>query len=81
MPHQILKPEIVIRVYASTVRNGMGSARETAEILGKMGYRNQVTGKPITKQAVLECLRKSEYGKELLAGTSKTKWKDRYADE
>lgn len=79
MPNTILKPEVVLEVYLSTVgEGGMGSARRTAEILGTMGYLNQVTHKPITKQAVLECLRKSEAGREALGITSKNKWRSRY---
>lgn len=81
MPYQILKPELVIKVYISTIaENGIGSARRTAEILGEMGVHNQVTGYPPTKQAVLECLRKSAEGRELLKGTARSKWRrGRYA--
>lgn len=79
MPNLILmKPEVVLEVYLSTIENGVGSARKTAEILGEMGYLNSVTHKPITKQAVLECLRKFEAGREALKGTSKSKWRNRY---
>ena len=53
MPNLILmKPEVVLEVYLSTIENGVSSARKTAEILGEMGYLNSVTNKPITKQAV-----------------------------
>jgi len=81
MPYQILKPEVVIDVYLSTIGpDGIGSARKTAEILGDMGIRNQVTHKAPTKQAVLECMRKSERGKWILKETSRSKWKTgRYA--
>jgi len=78
MPNVILKPEVVLEVYKSTIENGLGSARKTAEMLGKMGYRNPITHKSITKQAVLECLRKLEEGRILLRMTSATKWRDRY---
>jgi len=81
MPYQILKPEVVIDVYLSTIGpDGIGSARKTAEILWHLGYANQVTHKPVSKQAVLECMRKSERGKWILKETSRSKWKTgRYA--
>lgn len=80
MPYQILKPDIVIDVYLSTIgSDGIGSARKTAELLGAKGYVNQVTHKPITKQAVLECMRKTERGRWVLKETSRSKWKGRYA--
>ena len=76
MPYQILKSEIVIAVYLTTIdEHGIGSAQKTAKILGEQGFKNQVTGKDLTKQAVLECMRKSERGKWILKETSKSKWK------
>jgi hypothetical protein len=79
MPHKILENSVVLRVYLSTVEtDGIGSARKTAEILGEMGYLNQVTHRPITKQAVLECLRKFPEGRDALKATSQNKWRSRY---
>ena len=80
MPRVVLfKPEIVLEIYLSTINeHGQGSARKTAEILGEKGYLNPNTHKPITKQAVLECLRKMEEGKEALRKTAKNKWRSRY---
>jgi hypothetical protein len=84
MPTTVLfKPEVVIELYMRTMaRDGNGSARETAILLSQHGYVNPRTGKPLTKQAVLECLRKSEKGRQLLAITSKNKWKGgRYSEK
>jgi hypothetical protein len=79
MPYTVLDVETVIKVYLGTVAQGIGSARRTAERLSEMGYKNHNTGKALTKQAVLECLRKSERGRQILQATSRNKWRDRYA--
>lgn len=80
MPSRVLDLKVVLSVYEETIdpATGQGSAKKTAELLGEKGYLNPNTGKPLTKQAVLECLRKSEKGKELLRQTSAAKWKKRY---
>lgn len=80
MPNKVLDLKIVIAVYEDTIdpATGQGSAKKAAILLSKLGFVNPNTGLPLTKQAVLECLRKTEKGKELLHQTSRAKWRKRY---
>ena len=81
MPHQILHAGIVMEYYKKTINEkGIGSARLTAELMYQAGFKNQVTHGPLTKQAILECMRKCKPGRALLAATAANKWKKgRYA--